>query len=210
MTNVEKVTDVLVARYGGVSMRTDYGWPTAALSVIDCVLSLNRPYEKFVRPRVEEFSQRNPLVGTVEELSASVRRCESPLAFCESQLRYRDARRATTLVGVIDYLRDVLVEFDGANEAQRLQQWAVSSRPGDFLTVGVPGFGLAGFQYLRMLFGAQTTKPDVHIIRFVSEVIGRQITAVQALNILERAAKFAKLPLREIDAEIWKERATQR
>ena len=29
--------------------------------------------------------------------------------------------------------------------------------------VGVRGFGLAGFQYMRMLFGAQTAKPDIHI-----------------------------------------------
>jgi hypothetical protein len=67
----------------------------------------------------------------------------------------------------------------------------------------VPGFGLGGFQYLRMLFGAQTTKPDVHIIRFVSEAIGRKIADIKALYLLERAAKQAGLPIRELDITIW-------
>jgi hypothetical protein len=65
--------------------------------------------------------------------------------------------------------------------------------PGDYLSVAARGFGLAGFQYLRMLFGAQTTKPDIHIIRFVSTIIGRKVTDVQALYLLERTAKTCRL-----------------
>lgn len=123
------------------------------------------------------------------------------------ELNYNDSRRAGTLAGVLEYLLDAQVDHPGTTEEEKLQHWATWCRPGDYLTVGVPGFGLAGFQYLRMLFGAQTAKPDVHIVKFVSEVVGRELSPVQALNLLERAAKVANLPLREVDAEIWSERA---
>ena len=88
-----------------------------------------------------------------------------------------------------------------------MENWAEWTRPGDYLAVGVKGFGLAGFQYLRMLFGAQTTKPDIHIMRFVAEHIGRPVTDIQALYLLEKAARLAGLPLRELDAAIWESRA---
>jgi hypothetical protein len=58
-----------------------------------------------------------------------------------------------------------------------------------------------------MLFGAQTTKPDVHIRNFVSEVIGRKVNDQLALALLEQAAANANLPLREVDGAIWRERA---
>lgn len=54
-----------------------------------------------------------------------------------------------------------------------------------------------------MLFGAQTTKPDVHIVRFVSEIVGRKVSDVQALYLLERAAVRTGLPVRDLDVAIW-------
>jgi hypothetical protein len=51
----------------------------------------------------------------------------------------------------------------------------MSVRPGDSYFLGIKGFKLSGFQYLRMLFGAQTTKPDVHIVKFISEIVGRKV-----------------------------------
>lgn len=207
MTDVEKVAKVLVSRYGHVRAKTTYVWPHASLRVLDCVLSLNRHYNAFVKPRVEDFSSKHPEVRSLVELKDLMGQYESPHAFCVAELRYDDQKRADTLAGVIEYLLDARIDHPGATEEEKLQRWAAWCRPGDYLTVGVPGFGLAGFQYLRMLFGAQTAKPDVHIVTFVSEITGRKLTPVRGLNILERAAKLAKLPLREVDAEIWRERA---
>lgn len=209
MTDVERVAEILLERYGHVRVNATYIWPHASLCVIDCVLSLNRKYNAFVKPRVEDFSSRHPEIGSLTELRNFVARYKSPHMFCVSELEYNDRRRADTLVGVVDYLLDAQIDHPGATEDEKLRHWAIWCRPGDYLTVGVSGFGLAGFQYLRMLFGAQTAKPDVHIVRFVSEIIGKQLTPVQAINILERAAKLTRLPLREVDAEIWKERASQ-
>jgi hypothetical protein len=73
---------------------------------------------------------------------------------------------------------------------------------------GFRGFGLAGFQYLRMLFGANTTKPDVHVRQYVSEAVGRRrVSEVEALNLLERAASDAGIGLRDLDTTIWEKSA---
>ena len=88
-----------------------------------------------------------------------------------------------------------------------LHTWAISVKPHDVAVVGVRGFGLAGYQYLRMLFGAQTTKPDVHVKRFVSQALGRKVGAKDALALLEQASAQAGLPLRAVDGVIWQEQS---
>ena len=71
----------------------------------------------------------------------------------------------------------------------------------------IRGFGLAGFQYLRMLFGANTTKPDLHIRRYVGHCIGEPVTDMRALQLLEPAAKEAGISLRDFDTTIWERSA---
>jgi hypothetical protein len=177
------------------------------IQVVDCVLSLRRPYEKVVLPRVRAFATRRPEIATCLDLRDLIGSYPGPAEFLAAELDTRHARRAATLVGVVDYVLDVQARFDGGTEAERLLAWARWARPGDYLAVGVPGFGLAGFQYLRLLFGAETSKPDVHIIRYVSEAVGRTVTDIQALYALERASELVGVSVRALDSEIWKRRA---
>ena len=81
----------------------------AALRVIDCVLSLNRHYDRFVVPRRDDLAQRHPEVQTVSQLRALIAAHSSPEAFLEQELRYRDPLRARILVAVADFLLDVVV-----------------------------------------------------------------------------------------------------
>ncbi len=158
-------------------------------------------------PRVNEFAAKNPRVKSVADLDQHIRLYASPLEFSVNELRYNHDERAKSLAGVVTYLLTALEEYPGKTEMVRLKKWAVAVRPGDHISVGVAGFGLSGFQYLRMLFGADTTKPDIHIRRFVGESIGRPVSDVAALQLLEQAARVAKLPLRELDSAIWNDRA---
>lgn len=202
--SVDKLVAVLRKRFSNLPPSTDAIWAQSpAAKVIDCVLSLNRHYDRVVLPRVQQFVSKHPNIVDLSQLLALITQYATPLEFCKAELNYNDQRRAKTLIGVIDYLIDAEQMHEGQTETDRLVQWANWTRPGDYLAVNVHGFGLAGFQYLRMLFGAQTTKPDVHIIRFVSEAIGRKVIDFQALYLLERAAKESGLPIRELDITIW-------
>ena len=179
-------------------------WHTEpALRVIDCVLSLNRHYDRFVVPRRNELAMRRPELHTVSQLRDLIAQHASPEAFLQEELRYRHPSRARTLVAVVDFLLDVARDYSGGSELDRLEAWAKDARPRDYLGLAIPGFGLAGFQYLRMLFGAQTTKPDLHVRRYVQGVVGGRVTDVKALYLLEGAARLAEVPLRQLDAKIW-------
>ena len=117
--------------------------------------------------------------------------------------------KAEALSGVVDYLLDIQQRFTEPTEEERLLAWAHWARPGDCLMLDVRGFRLAGFQFLRMLFGAETVKPDVHILKYVQQALGRPVSSstadqVRAVYALERAGELLQKPIRTIDVVIWK------
>lgn len=204
VNDVDILADVLIKRFGHVTIRQDYGWPSStALNVLDCVLSLNRRYDSVVRPRVYDFSIRYPNVTDISHLSSAINQYSEFGKFLKEKLNYNDVRREHTLRGLVEYMIAVQKNYAGNTERERLEAWAQSVVPADYASVGVKGFGLAGFQYMRMLFGVQTTKPDVHIISFVSTALGKSVNAIKTVSLLERVATKVNLPLREVDGGIW-------
>lgn len=203
--SIEKLRKALKS-FGYIHQRDDYSWSNPTLNVIDCVLSLNRKYDTFVRPRIDSFAKNHPDIKSLDDLRKLIIKYGTD-KFAINELNYNHPNRIETLLGVIEYLIRVQKDFKGLTEIARLEEWANKTSPQLAYTVGVRGFGLAGFQYLRMLFGAQTIKPDVYIKRFVSSVIGKKISDWEALEYLERAATEEGLPLREIDGKIWQNMA---
>ncbi len=206
--DIDHLAANLSQRFGHVAVRDRNSWGgNTALCVLDCVLSLNRRYDGFTLPRVKAFAAAHPDLTELAHLRALLATYPEVGQFSREHLNYNHAQREQTIRGVVDYLLAVGPGFPGVSEHERLKAWALAAKPADSAGVGVKGFGLAGFQYLRMLLGVQTTKPDVHIIRYVSQVIERRIDAWDALLLLEQAAAKAGLPLREVDAEIWRSAA---
>ena len=54
-----------------------------------------------------------------------------------------------------------------------------------------------------MFFGAQTTKPSVYIIKFVSDTLNRKVSDVESLLLLEVASELAGLSVWAVDNFIW-------
>ena len=152
---------------------------------------------------MQQFANQHPEVDTLTRLLHLVNKYPTPLEFSIKELDYRDEGRAATLVGVLTYLLQAQKAFKGSSETSRLRQWASKAKPIDYEALGIRGFGLSGFQYLRMLFRAQTAKPDVHIRRLVSKAVGHAVGDAQALTLLESAAKHLKWPLLALDNAIW-------
>jgi hypothetical protein len=205
--DAEKLKRAVESEFPHPRPLTDAIWlDVPARKVLDCVLSLNRKYDGFVVPRVRLFREKFPDVRGVEDLKDLLARYPTG-EFLPQELDTMDRRRSTVLEQVAGYLWARALDFAGASEEQRLNKWAVDARPGDYLEVGAKGFGLAGFQYLRMLFGARTAKPDVHILRFVEGVIGRRPGEAEALYLLEEAAHGGGFDLRKVDVAIWEKGA---
>lgn len=200
----QRLLTELRRRAEGILSSQDRCWTRdPALRVIDCVLSLNRNYDRFVVPRLDEFERRNPDVQTVQNLKDTINKHSTPDEFSRRELRYHHAKRADTLSNVTNWLSSVARAGSASEQLVKLTSWAHEADANDYRHLGIAGFGLAGFQYLRMLFGANTTKPDVHIIRFVETHTGEKFSPLEALHILEQASRDAEVSLRDLDTHIW-------
>jgi len=200
--DVEKLSDC-IRKVPHSGRPYEYQWPNPVLRLIDCVLSLNRRYDSFVVPRVRAFQEKHFEVQTLAQLQNLISASGSPTAFFENELDYHYPERADTFFGVLHYLASIVGRYPGSTELERLATWARSVQPSAFREMGVYGFGLSGFQYLRMLFGADTTKPDRHIRSFVERCIGEPVSHWRTLQLMEHAAKRAGRSLREVDHAIW-------
>jgi hypothetical protein len=89
---------------GGPQVGKFTNWGTPPLNVLDCVLSLNRNYDRFCSPRVQNFSDRHPEIDSLQGLLSLIQGYQSPLDFSIRELDYRHEARAEILVGVLTYL----------------------------------------------------------------------------------------------------------
>jgi hypothetical protein len=160
----------LVAALGGlaplIQKSTDRAWSRQpAVRAIDCVLSLNRNYDRFVVRRLDQFEHAHAKVRSITDLQALIAKFPSPHAFVKTALNYNHEERANTLDGVVQWLVSISRSGSDQEQLSNLELWAKD--PQDCSRPTIRGFGLAGFQYLRMLFGANTTKPDMNCPGFL-------------------------------------------
>jgi len=207
-SNISRLANELSRIAPSISPSIDPAWSRPiAIRVIDCVLSLNRNYDNFVVPRLRIIMNKHPDLSSIHQLDKLMSTYSSPALFVEAELNYNYADRARILEAVVHFLCKLVDGVPVNQEAKVLEQWAKSTKPIDYRSLKIKGFALAGYQYLRMLLGASTTKPDKHIKNFVSEILERRVSDVEALELLENAANLANLSIRDVDTTIWEARA---
>ncbi len=190
---------------------------TAPEKLLDCVLSLNRRYKEFDVPRVIKFKNNHPQINTLIDLQDCVNRYGGPVNFYKNVLDYNHEPAAKMFGRVLDYLILQTHKYPGSNDIEKLMVWAKSSEIDGYNKIwgegpnitNIPGFGIAGWQYLRMLFGADTCKPDIAVRRFIADCLGRQLSEYSIVKILEASAPISEnlqnheKPVREADRRIW-------
>ncbi len=206
-SDMEQIAAALARDFPGIQPSFDRAWSrSVAVRIIDCVLSLNRRYDAFVVPRLDQFERRQPSVTGVRDLRQLIDAHASPAEFVRRELRYDDPARAQMLSEVVDFTLTIGHPL-GETELLQIEAWATAAVPSDYQQLRISGFGPAGFQYLRMLFGANTTKPDTHIRGYISDVLGRSVADLEAVNLLEAASQRLHISARDADTNIWESRA---
>lgn len=174
-----------------------------AVKVIDCVLARRANYYKVVRPRLETFRSVHPDIRQVAELANRMASYPSPHAFMKQELNYNSEQKARILQEVVKFVCQIVQKTPNVPEEETLKHWARQVKPQECHTLNIKYFKLASFQHLRKLFGANTAKPDVHVIRFISAILHRDVSDLESLNLLEAASERAGLSIREVDSFIW-------
>jgi hypothetical protein len=203
MTDVEQLAAALRQDFPAPPPASHRAWSRAtAVRLVDCVLSLRRADEGAVPDRLDAFERRFPAVEQLSQLRSLLGSYKSPALFAKDVLEAPDSSSTQVLRGLLDHLIRTALDGPGAEE-ERLRLWAQRARPQDYLGLQAQGIGLAGFQHLRMLYGANATRPDRVVVRYVAAAIGRPVADVQGLRLLEEAAPLAQVQLRDIDQDGW-------
>lgn len=180
----------------------EFGYDNPVDVCIDAVLSIRRKYNSFVIPRLEQFKQNYPDINTLSALSKMIHDL-GPEQFCTAWNYNHSAR-----VEMLQSLTQRFLEYNEANNFQEelngMKHWANSVSVSKYKDFGVKGIGLATFQYLRMLLGVQTVKPDVHIKKACGLALNRTVNDLEAIELIEQVSKRLDLPATVVDHNIWK------
>ena len=126
-----------------------------------------------------------------------------PDVFMIGELDHNSKVKPKMLQEVVKFVRQIVERYPQVPEEEVLKRWAIQARPQECYALNIKYFKLAGFQYLRMLFGADTTKPDIHIKGFISDILNRKVSDVESLFLLEAASKRMGVSVRAVDKYIW-------
>lgn len=111
---------------------------------------------------------------------------------------YKHWTRLAQLRGLVAYFRSIDISDKAA-----LRRWAERADFQRDFRGRVKGLGPAVFQWLVMRAGVETVKPDVHILNFISSVIGRRPSFDSTVRLLEIIARAIGRTPRELDLAIW-------
>jgi len=184
----------------------EHHYPTLVLVLADVVLSANRHYEEFVRPRVGLLKELAiPDLATLIQLIDTL----GVDTFC-LYWNYRHPERVRILCDLAGRCLELLSDSEEGDEVERLRVWAQYSTTDDFsFFTDIPGFGFVSFQYLRILLGANTIKPDVHISNFIYQATGQRLSAPKLIDLLEAVATKMEVSASALDHAIWRYQSTK-
>jgi hypothetical protein len=116
--------------------------------------------------------------------------------------RYLWGNNHWTRAGRLRLLAAFLAE-DHLRTQDELRAWARRSDYQKDFAGRVPGLGPAAYQSLLMRLGVDTVKPDVHVHRFVEDVLGRTLTDAELVRAVTEAARRLGRSARDLDGAIW-------
>ena len=176
-----------------------------AVKVINSVLSLGISYENYAEPRLKEFEKNRPDVTQVTELKRLIACYSTRYEFLDEELKSKNKRKGEALNEVVKRLCNIIETSPTHSEEEAIRQWAIDAKPEDYRSPewDIKGFRICGFQWLRMLFGAETTKPDTRIRNFLRDILKRDVLEMEAVCLIKEASENLKLPERKVDSFIW-------
>ncbi len=167
--------------------------------LVDATLSINRPYKKFVVPRVEKVKEYN--LNSLDELGQMIENIG--VEEMNDFWNYKHRERVIILRNLVKKFLDFKNDYQMDDDMKVLYKWGDEARVEDWKSFGVKGIGFTTFQYLRILCGAETVKPDIHIKRAVEAAVGHSVPLERVVSIVESTAKKMDLSARRLDYALW-------
>ena len=174
-----------------------------AVRVIHSVISQALNYETTVYPRLVDFKKNCPDVKSVRQLADLMASYTTPLDFLKQEVDVGNQVKAGAIDGLVKYFCGLIEASPTVPEEETLKQWAIAAEPDDYKKLNIKGVGIATLQWLRILFGADTSKPDVHIMNFIRDTIEQKLSKNDCILLIEGVASYLEVSERTVDAAIW-------
>ena len=184
-----------------------------AVKVINSVLSLGMDYRKVIKPKLDAFQEKNPDVRQVTELAAFIEEdYQTSIDFLNKEFNYKhkpkSIRKANAINSVCEKLCGIINASPSVPEEDAISQWALQAKPKGYRVWKIKEFSITGFQWLRVLFGADTTKPDTHILNFLFDTLNEKFPPtdkkrLEAVDLIEETSAHSEFSARDIDRIIW-------
>ncbi|MBO0419687.1 hypothetical protein JZO80_05885 [Vagococcus fluvialis] len=168
------------------------------LVILDAVMSRSRVYEKTVVPRIKYFQLNYSYINSLEKLIAIINEVGVE-QFAPKYLDYRFKQLGQVLLDTANVFNDNRLT---TNDLESMKRFA--SSPDYYKEIQkVKGIGIATARYLAILLNIDTVKPDVHILKFISNALDRKVKEQEAVDLLTLVAKEMDRPVAIIDNSIW-------
>ncbi len=206
MELTESIVDKFVAYVNGLgldysTLPPEFSYSNAALICIDAVLSINRRYDSFVKPRVERFAQCYPEITRLEQLQDLI--AQHGYEDFHVVWNYRHPERVRLLHQLVDWFITYRQTTTFEADLDAMKHWAVHAPLANLGVTGIKGIGFATAQYIRMMLGVSTIKPDRHIKHAIRDGLGHSLSNVQVVELAELAARRLGVPVNALDYAIW-------
>lgn len=172
---------------------------------LDLVLSINRNYYNFVVPRIKSFQNNFSDIDTLSKLAQMIDSLGEQ-NFCEVW-NYAHLERVRILHQVCTSLGKICSEMSeytlNSSEILLLRKWATDLDLKNNDLIKIKGIGIASVQYLRILLGIDTVKPDIHIKKSIKNIYDKNLSDTATIKFIEKVSMEMGLNTRMIDAFVW-------
>lgn len=173
-----------------------------AIALIDVILAANRNYNKVVEPNIKRIQEEYPELNNFDELTKIIDSKTKQEFY--SFWGHRDEKKYNTLKNVLSKINDLRVINSNLNDDFLLMKnWAMNANIFNYkndLIGSIPNIAIATFQHLRMVYGADTIKPDQRVKEVLDYEFGlSNLSDINVIKAVEQIAKIAKMKVITID-----------
>jgi len=198
-TDIAKLEEYIVSlAIQPKSSADEYEYTNPVLALVDTVLSINRKYDSFVKPRIELI--KNTRIDSFDSLRQELEKGDE---YFISLWNYNHPQRIELLRNLLAYFIDYKNNNNIKTDLATLRTWGKESSVEKYANWNIKGIAFTTYQYLRMLCGADTVKPDIHILRTIEKGIGRKLSTKDSVKIIEYISKEMGIKARDLDHAIW-------
>ncbi len=195
MNDIDKIKQEL--EHISIVTVLDY-YDDPCLVILDAVMSRSRVYEKTVVPKINYFKENYPEINTLEKLVDVIQKVGAE-QFAPMYLDYQFKQLGQVVLDTADvFVENKTIE----NDLESMKLFASSSNFYKEIQ-RVKGIGIATARYLAILLNVDTVKPDVHIMKFISNVLDRKVKEQEAIDLLTIVSKEMNKSVAIIDNSIW-------